>query len=96
MKGTVSITMLSLCMGTYHNLDLRYDHFKIYGNIKSVCHLVGTKLVLPVNSTSKTPKQTHRKRVQICGVVFRGRALIKWSRRGVLSSSPVRTPKLQR
>ena len=41
------------------------DHFVMYRNIKSLCGVPGTNMV-QVNSTSKTDKQTHRKRDQIC------------------------------
>ena len=43
------------------------DHFEMYRNIESLCGIPGANIVLQVNYTSKTNKQTHRKRDQICG-----------------------------
>ena len=52
------------------------DHFVMYRNIKSLCCVPGTTIVLQVNYTSKTNKQaniqTHRKRDQICGYQRQG------------------------
>ena len=43
----------------------------MYRNIRSLCHIPGTNIVLYINYISKTNKQTnkqtHRKRDQICG-----------------------------
>ena len=61
---------------TYHG-----GHFVMYRNIKSLCCIPGTTIVLQDTYTSKTNKQTnkqtHRKRDQIygyqrCGVGCRG------------------------
>ena len=43
------------------------DHFEMYRNIESQCCEPGTNIVLQVNYTSKTNKQTHRERDQIYG-----------------------------
>ena len=43
---------------TYHG-----DHFECV----EICCVPGTNILLQVNQTSKTNKQTHRKKDQICG-----------------------------
>ena len=44
------------------------DHFVMYRNIKSLCCAPGTNSVIGQSiKLKKKPKQTHRKRDQICG-----------------------------
>ena len=59
-------------MVTDGNLTYHGDHFEMYRNIKSLGCVTRTSIVLQVNYTSKTNKQTHRKRDQICGYPRQG------------------------
>ena len=65
--GLQSITMEYLCMMTDGNQTYHSDHFEMYRNIESLCCVPGTNIVLQISYTSKTNKQTHRKRDEICG-----------------------------
>ena len=49
------------------NYNYHSDHFVIYRNSESLCCIIRTNTVWEVNYTSKSNKQTQRKRDQICG-----------------------------
>ena len=49
------------------------EHFVMYRNIESLCHVAGTNSVLWLNYTLKSNKLTHRKRDKICGGVELGK-----------------------
>ena len=63
--GNISIIMKCLCIVTEDNQTYG-DNFKMYRNIKSLFCAPGTNIVLWINYTSKTNKQAHSKRDQIC------------------------------
>ena len=49
------------------NYNYHSDHFVTYRNSESLCCITRTNTVWEVNYTSKSNKQTQRKRDQICG-----------------------------
>ena len=49
--------MVIYCNQTYHG-----NHFKMYRSIKPLCCITGTNIVLKVNYTLKTNKQTNSQR----------------------------------
>ena len=51
-----SVTMQLLCVVTDGDWRCYADHFETYGDIKSLCHTMGTDIVLYVNYTSQTNK----------------------------------------
>ena len=58
-------------MVTYHNQTYCGDHFEMYRNIKSLCCVTRTKIVLQINYTLKANKRIHRKEIKF--VAPRGR-----------------------
>ena len=63
------MTLMTACS----NRAYRGDSLETRRNIESLCCVTGTNIVLSANYTSKTNKQGHRKRNQICGYQGAGR-----------------------
>ena len=57
--------MQYLCMVPDGNFTYCGDHIEIYRNIKSICYATGTNIELQVNYTSKTNKETQKKKKRL-------------------------------
>ena len=63
-QGVQSVNIYYVYMVTYSNQTHPGDHFEIHRNIKSLCCMIGTNIVLQVNYTSKK-KNTQKKRTDL-------------------------------
>ena len=67
VQGIQSIPLKYICMLKDCSQTYPLDHFEMYRNIKLLCCVTETNIVLQVNYTSKTSKKNSQKRDQICG-----------------------------